>query len=350
MTVEDLINVEPIKVSKDARSASLMILGNVKTGKSTFMNNLYGERILFIGTEYRHNFIAGAKVINITSYPDYLRVMKLVRDPKIKEQYDAVVVDTFTRLQEWVENYTLSKLDIDDLGDLPYGAGHAEFKKEMNRAIELIETCGLVPHFIVHTKTVVKQVQKDEISEENVQDGMTLIKDKKSGKEFYEYNKDIADVKPFVFNSLNRVCDNILFFDVAVDENFKEHRRIWYRDNLFHVAGSSLKYMPEWTDMSVEAYLEAFKKAVEQEDESSVTDAPKEKPRDVEESEFDYDALMSEVAELGKKMQESNKAKELSMLVEEVLGKGRKVRDLEPNQSEILSVLVDKLREKVQGL
>ena len=49
-------------------------------------------------------------------------------------------------------------------------------------------------------------------------------------------------------------------------------------------------------------------------------------------------------------MKASNKAKELSMLVEEVLGKGRKVRDLEPNQSEILSVLVDKLREKVQGL
>lgn len=344
MTVEDLINVEPVKVSKDARSASLMILGSVKVGKSSFMNELYGDRILFIGTEFRHNFIAGAKVINISSYSEYLKIMKLLRDPKIKEQYDAVVVDTFTRLQEWVELYTLSKLDIDDLGDLPYGAGHAEFKKEMNKAVELIETCGLVPHFIVHTKTTTKQIPKNEIKQEDVDDSMKLVKDKKTGKEVYEYNKEIADVKPAVFNALNRVCDNILFFDVALDKDHNEHRRIWYRDSLFHVAGSSLKYMPEWTEMSAKSYLDAFKEAVEQENKEDVTDKPKEKPTD-EDGTYDFDSLMKEAGELGQKLQKEGRTKELSQVVEEVLGKDRKVKELQPDQAEVLSVFVDKLKE-----
>ena len=344
LTVEDLINIEPIKVSSDARSASLLILGESKVGKSTFINDLYGDRVLFICTEYRHNFLAGAKTVNIESYADYLRLMKLIRDPKIQEQYDAVVVDTFTRLQEWTEAYTLSRLGIEDLGDLGYGKGHSEFKKEMNRAVELIETSGLIPHFIVHTKTIVKQIPKDEISEDDVNDNMTLSKDKKTGKQIYEFNKEIADLKPAVFNSLNRVCDNILFFDVVMDKNGKEERRIWYRDSLFHIAGSSLKNMPEYTELSAQAYLDAFAAAVKSEGKENITDKPKEKPDDSS-GQYDYDKLMSEIADLGKQLQLDGKAEERNKVIEEVLGKGNKVKDTKPEQAEVLAVLVDKLKE-----
>ena len=344
LTVEDLINIEPIKVSSDARSASLLILGESKVGKSTFINDLYGDRVLFICTEYRHNFLAGAKTVNIESYADYLRLMKLIRDPKIQEQYDAVVVDTFTRLQEWTEAYTLSRLGIEDLGDLGYGKGHSEFKKEMNRAVELIETSGLIPHFIVHTKTQVKQIPKDEISEDDVNDNMTLSKDKKTGKQVYEFNKEVADLKPSVFNSLNRVCDNILFFDVVLDDKGKEQRRIWYRDSLFHIAGSSLKNMPEYTELSAQAYLDAFAAAVKSEGKENITDKPKEKPDD-NSGQYDYEQLMSEIAELGKQLQADGKADERNKVIEDVLGKGNKVKDTKPEQAEVLAVLVDKLKE-----
>lgn len=344
ITVEDLINVEPVKVSKDARSASLMILGESKVGKSTFINELYGEKVLFIATEFRHNFLAGAKVINIKSYAEYLKIMKLIRDPKIQEQYDAVVVDTFTRLQEWIEAYTLSRLNIEDLGDLGYGKGHSEFKKEMNKAIELIETSGLVPHFIVHTKTVVKQIPKDEISEEDVTDNMTLSKNKKTGKQVYEFNKEIADLKPSVFNSLNRVCDNILFFDIVLNDNGKEERRICYRDSLYHIAGSSLKHIPEHTELSAKAYLEAFKKAVEDEGKENSTDKPKVKPTETD-TKKEFDELMLELNKIGKELQDNGKGKERNAVVEKVLGHGKKAKDLDESQVEVLSVLVNELKE-----
>src|SRR5699024_7512963 len=124
--VEYLLNIELVKVRSDAGFTILMILGESKVGKYTIINDLYWEKVLFIATERRHSFLTGAKVVDISSYAEYLKVMKLIRDPKIQEQYDAVVVDTFTRLQEWVESYTLSRLGIEDLGDLGYGKGHSE--------------------------------------------------------------------------------------------------------------------------------------------------------------------------------------------------------------------------------
>lgn len=344
ITLDDLVNIEPIKVSTDAKSASIMILGAVKSGKSTFIHELYGDKVLFIATERRHNFLAGAKVINISSYAEYLKVMKLIRDPKVQEQYDAVVVDTFTRLQEWAENYTLAKLGVEELGDVPYGGGHAAFNKEMAKAVELIEQSGLVPHFIVHTKTQTKQVPKAEMPEDEITDNMTVTTDKKTKQQVYEFNKEVPDLKNATFNALNRVCDNILFFDVLVDDNGNEERRIYYRDSVSHTAGSSLKFMPEWTSLSAKSYLDAFKEAVEKEGKENTTDKPKQKPTDRENS-YDFDSIMKEIAELGKQLQKDGKANERQKVIEEVLGKGRKVKDLDESQAEIASVLVDKLKE-----
>src|SRR5699024_9691249 len=100
MTVEDLLNIEPVNVSSDARSTSLMILGESKFYKCTFINDLYCVEVLFIATELIHILLKGTKVVDISIYDEYLKVMKLIRHPNIQEQYDAVVVDTFTRLQE----------------------------------------------------------------------------------------------------------------------------------------------------------------------------------------------------------------------------------------------------------
>ena len=171
-----------------------------------------------------------------------------------------------------------------------------------------------------------------------------ILGTKKTKQQVYEFNKEVPDLKNATFNALNRVCDNILFFDVLVDDNGNEERRIYYRDSVSHTAGSSLKFMPEWTSLSAKSYLDAFKEAVEKEGKENTTDQPKQKPTDSENS-YDFDSIMKEIAELGKKLQKDGKADERQKVIEEVLGKGRKVKDLDESQAEIASVLVDKLKE-----
>lgn len=340
ITLDSLLNIEPVKVSTDAKSASLMILGAVKSGKSTLIHEIYGERLLFIATEYRHDFLNGAKVININNWGDFLKVMKFIKDPQVQEQYDAICIDTFTRLEEWCEKYTLANLQIDDLGDLGFGKGHKAYQTEMNRGIEMIEKSGYVPHFIVHTKAVTKKEPIENLDPNEIEGNVTKTLDKKTGIEYYEYVKQEPDLRVKTFNAINRVCDNIIYLDI-VHVNGKEERRIYYRESHERVAGSSLKYMPEYTKLSAKDYLDAFKQASEKE--GNTTTEAKHRPKE-EDSQFDFDALMKEVGELGKKLQSEGRTTELTQTIEEVLGKGRKVKDLDSTQAEVLSVLVDKLK------
>lgn len=40
-----LLEIEPIKVSKDLSSYSMLVYGEPKIGKTTFVHDLYGKRV-----------------------------------------------------------------------------------------------------------------------------------------------------------------------------------------------------------------------------------------------------------------------------------------------------------------
>ena len=345
ITLEDIINLEPNKVPTDAKSYSTFVYGYPKTGKSTFVNDLYGEKVLFLATEHRHQAIAGAHVINVDSWAEFLQVMKLVRKPEIQEKYDAICVDTVGRLESYCEQYTLSKLGLDDLSEGSWGSGFGEYNKQLEKGLSLIEKCGLTPVFISHAKQETKKVLLSEAREEEKgKDGATVSKDKKTGKEYVEYQKTTPDVKNKFFNMINRIADNILFLDLSVDGEGREDRKIFYRDTVDHLAGASYKYMVEHTKLSPEAYKKAVEDAIKAEGKDSTVDKSKEKMSDSS-GQYDYDKLMSEVADLGKQLQNDGKADERNKVIAEVLGSGRKVKDLDESQAEVLAVLVDKLKE-----
>ena len=83
ITLEDIINLQPNKIPNDVKSYSTFIYGFPKAGKTSFVNDMYGEKVLFIATERRHDAIPNAHVVNIDSWAEFLKVMKLLKDPKI---------------------------------------------------------------------------------------------------------------------------------------------------------------------------------------------------------------------------------------------------------------------------
>lgn len=342
ITLEDILNLEPNKVPTDVKSYSTFIYSYPKAGKTTFINDLYGERVIFIATERRHDAIPGAMVINVDSWAEFLQVMKHLRKPEAREKFDAICIDTVGRLEAYAEAYVLSTLGIDDLSDAAWGKGFSTYNKELEHGLSLIEKSGYVPVFITHAKTETKKVLVSEATnkEKNL-DSAQIVKEK-DGKEYVEYQKTVPDIKNKFFNMINRVADNILFLDLTVDSSGVEHRKIFYRDSLEHLAGATFRNMPEYTDLSPKAYQDAVKKAIESEGKENIVDESREQSKGTE---YDYNALMTEVAELGKKLQQDGKADERNKVIENVLGKGRKVKDLDESQSEVLSVLVDELKE-----
>lgn len=341
ITVDDLLNIEGNQVPTDAKSYSTFVYGYPKTGKTTFINDLYGEKVLFLATERRHDAIPNAHVINIDSWAEFLKVMKLLKDPKLHEKYDAIALDTVSRFEAYCEQYVLSDLNIEDLSDLGWGKGFNSYNKELEKGLSLIEKSGYTPIFISHAKSETKKVLVSEATdEEKGVDGATVVKE--DGKQYVEYQKTVPDIKTKFFNMINRIADNILFLDLSVDSKGLEHRKIFYRDNLTHLAGATFRHMPETTDLSADAYSDAVKKAIESEGTDNIVEGKREQSKGVE---YDFDSIMKEIAELGKQLQKDGKANERQKVIEEVLGKGRKVKDLDESQAEIASVLVDKLKE-----
>lgn len=341
ITVDDLLNIEGNQVPTDAKSYSTFVYGFPKTGKTTFINDLYGEKVLFLATERRHDAIPNAHVINIDSWAEFLKVMKLLKDPKLHEKYDAIALDTVSRFEAYCEQYVLSDLQIEDLSDAAWGKGFSAYNKELEKGLSLIEKSGYTPIFISHAKSETKKVLVSEATnEEKEVDGATVVKE--DGKQYVEYQKTVPDIKTKFFNMINRIADNILFLDLSVDSKGLEHRKIFYRDNLTHLAGATFRHMPETTELSANAYSNAVKKAIESEGKDNIVEGKREQSKGVE---YDFDSIMKEIAELGKQLQKDGKADERQKVIEEVLGKGRKVKDLDESQAEIASVLVDKLKE-----
>lgn len=341
ITVDDLLNIEGNQVPTDAKSYSTFVYGFPKTGKTTFINDLYGEKVLFLATERRHDAIPNAHVINIDSWAEFLKVMKLLKDSKLHEKYDAIALDTVSRFEAYCEQYVLSDLQIEDLSDAAWGKGFSAYNKELEKGLSLIEKSGYTPIFISHAKSETKKVLVSEATnEEKEVDGATVVKE--DGKQYVEYQKTVPDIKTKFFNMINRIADNILFLDLSVDSKGLEHRKIFYRDNLTHLAGATFRHMPETTELSANAYSNAVKKAIESEGKDNIVEGKREQSKGVE---YDFDSIMKEIAELGKQLQKDGKADERQKVIEEVLGKGRKVKDLDESQAEIASVLVDKLKE-----
>lgn len=342
ITLEDIIGLEPNKVPTDAKSYSTFIYANPKTGKSTFVNDLYGEKVLFLATERRHDAISGAMVINIDSWAEFLQAMKLLKKPEVQEKFDAICIDTVTRLESYCEKYVLQNLNVDDLSDVAWGGGFSAYNKEIENGLSLIEKSGYTPVFISHAKTETVKVLKSEASKEQESvKGAKLIKEK-DGKEYVEYQKQIPDIKTKFFNMINRIADHVLYLGITVDSNGSETRRIFYRDTPEHFAGASFAHIQDYSELSPEAYQEAVEKALSKEGKSHVEDRKREQSKGPQ---YNFDELMLELNKIGKELQDNGKGKERNAVVEKVLGHGKKAKDLDKSQVEVLSVLVNELKE-----
>lgn len=343
-----IINIEEVEeremtcFSVDNEEKLFLINDYIVTHNTTFVNDLYGERVIFIGTERRHDAVPGAMVVNVDSWGEFLQTMKALQHPEVHEKFDAICIDTTAKLESFCESFVLSSLDVDDLSDLPWGKGFSTYNKELEKGISLIEKSGYIPIFIDHAKKETKKVLVSDANakESDLKDASVVKGD--DGKQYVEYEKTVPSIKHKLFNQINRIVDNILFLDMTVDKNGIESRKIFYRDAPNHLAGSSFRNMPEYTELSAQAYEQAAKDAINNEGKNNIEEKQREQSKGAT---YDYNALMTEVAELGKKLQQDGKAEERNKVIENVLGKGRKVKDLDESQSEVLSVLVDELKE-----
>lgn len=344
----NLMNLEPVKASKNLSSYTSFIYGVPKVGKTTFVHNLYGDKVLFVATEKRHKVLVGAHVQYVSTWVEYLQVLSQLRNKDLRARYDVVAVDTVENLYKMLEEYILSKYNKSEFGQVEWGKDWVDLKNEWANGVQMIEKIGYTPVFISHATQVTTKIPANGILQENVNKTMTLVKDKKTKEEYYEFQKYVPDLKDKVMAPLNKMVDNILFMTVTADEDMKEHRVIHLRETLQWQAGSTFEGIRPVIRLSAEDYRAAVEEAIGLID----SDHLKEEKEEVglQQTKLDFDALMAEARSLGLKFHEANRMDDLTEIVEKVFGAGNKLTDAKKSQVGPLAVAVDLMREELEAV
>ena len=89
----------------------------VVTHNTTFVHDLYGDRVLHIMTEKRYKTLEGAYVQYVSSWAEYLQVMRQIKNKDIKEQFDVISVDTVDNLYGLLEKFVAAKWEEESVGE-----------------------------------------------------------------------------------------------------------------------------------------------------------------------------------------------------------------------------------------
>lgn len=345
----DLMNLEPVKASTDLSSYTMFIYGIPKIGKTTFLHKLYGDRILFIATEKRHKVLVGAKVIYITSWIEYLQVLAQLRNPKIKEQYDVVAIDTVENLYKMLENYILAKYNTTEFGQVEWGKDWVDLKNMWPDNLQMIEKLGYTPVFVSHATQINVKIPASGILQDQVNDTMTLVTDKKSKEQYYQFEKYVPDLKDKVMAPINKMVDNILFMTITTDEHLNEHRVIHLRETLQWQAGSTFTGIAPVIPLDADAYQKAVSDAIDLIDDDQKKD--EKESVGIIEQKLDFDALMKEAKELAFKFHSAvpSRMDEVQRIVDEVFGAGNKLTEAKKEQVQPLFVAIQRMKEIIGG-
>lgn len=88
----DILSLEPNVISRDLRGKYILLAGAPKIGKTTLC--CQSEKALILATEIGTNAQGDVMVQPIQKYSDFKLVLRQLENPKAKEKYSTICIDT----------------------------------------------------------------------------------------------------------------------------------------------------------------------------------------------------------------------------------------------------------------
>lgn len=321
----DIFNVKPHEVSRDLKGYSVLLYGEPKSGKTTTASKF--PKSLIIAFEKGYAAIPGVRAIPVNSWSDFLKIVRQLKDPKAKEAYDTIVIDTADIAWDYCEKYICNVNGVDAINKIPYGGGYSQTSKEFDEKIRSIVQMDFGLVLISHS------TDKNFTSE--------------TGEEF---SKIVPTLPSRARLICGRLCD-IIGYSRGVETEEGNKTLLFMRGTPRFEAGSRFKYTPDYIQFSyknlVEAIGEAIDKQSKEEDGNYFVD---EKLNIHQENlpEFDFDALMKDFQTITSAFVKKDAAKygpRITEIVDRHLGKGKKASEMSRDQGELLDIIVYELKE-----
>lgn len=326
----NLLNLKPNVVSTDLSGYVTMIYGPAKIGKTTFASKM--PKPLFLAFEIGYRAIPGIIAQDITTWGEMKQVLRELKKPEVKAQFSSIIVDTVDIAASLCQKYICNQLGIENIGDGGWSNnGWDKYKKEFEDTFRSLSMLGYAIIFISHDKE--KTVTP------------------KYGKEYQQIGSSLQSSALAIVENM---CDLIGYAHSKVNTETGEAKRVLTlrsNDDSIRCGGRFKRIKPE-IDFSYEALEAALQEAIALEaaeyNNEFVTDEP---IKPVEVQQYDYDALMNEFKQLVEQlMQESqSNAMKITAIVDKYLGKGKKVSDTTPSQAELISLIIDEMKDLINS-
>ena len=334
----NLLNIKPHQVSRDMRGYSIFFYGEPKSGKTTIATKF--PRHLLLAFEKGYNAIPGAMAQPINSWSEFKKVLRQLKDEKVKQQFETIIIDTADIAYDYCEKYICSNIKradggvgVDSVADVPYGKGYGLVGKEFDDSLRSI-------------------VQMDY--------GLVIIShatDKTfTDEQGHDYNQIVPTLDRRARNIVSRMCDIIGYSRTVTDDKGNESTKLFIRGTQRYVAGSRFKYTPDYIDFNynslVEAIGEAIDKQMKEDGKEYFTDTRQNVYIDTS-KELNFDVLYKEVNDIISNIVSNHTDEQIQTywmpriteITDRYLGKGNKIANCSREQVEALSLVLDDLKE-----
>lgn len=326
ITLDDILAIEPSTVSRDLSSYITYIYGSPKVGKTTLAKDMGA---LILSFEDGTRAMTGAYRTLVKNWGDIRAIARYAKEPRFKERYHAIAVDTVDLAASLCEKYICQQNNVDAIGKVPFGGGWSQFKKEFEEVFRGITMEGFAVLFISHDKT-------KEITRPN---GTT-------------YTKTV----PTVSESINNIVMNMSDIIGYAYQDFETDKRwLILRGGNDIAAGTRFPYMESKIEFGYQSLVDALNRAIDKEAEVSGAGSVVDTKNCAIEAEVDYnyDDLMAEFQTMvGELMAQDQTyyAPRVTQIVERTFGKGHKISEATLDQAELVYYVIKEIRETlVQG-
>ena len=324
----DLLGLQPHKVSRDLRGYSVFFYGEPKSGKTTIASKF--PNALLLAFEKGYNALAGIMAQPINSWAEFIKVQRQLKDDKVKEKFSTIIIDTADIAYSYCEKYICANNGVDTIADIGYGKGYALVGNEFDEKLRSIVQMG---YGIVLISHATDKVFKDE-----------------NGT---EYNKIVPTLDKRSNNIVARMADIIGYSRSVTDPEGNDKTLLFMRGTQRFEAGSRFKYTPDYIEFTydnlVSAIADAIDKQAEEDGKELFTDERENNYVDTS-SHLDFDELMNEFNKIieGFSKDEEKMAKyyapRITQIIDNYLGKGKKVNEMSRDQVEQLVLIIDDLK------
>lgn len=323
----DIFNPQISVVADGLEGKTIMIYGGNNLGKTYVASRL--SKPFFIACESGLNAISGVRYNRVNSWADFKKLVRQFTSKstvdKAREMYDTIVIDEVYASSIFCQDFVIATYGE---GALSLGDSQGKvnlykmYEQEYFRVINQLLSCNYTVVFIGHA------VEKDG---------------------YVSPKGDKRCLGPILDN-----CDFVIYLKSnGVDENGHVIHSSGYlaeTDQFF--ARSRFEHCPTYIeDFTAENLIATVKQAIQNEKETGATivSYDEQKAQNMTES-LSYEELMQALAETGQRFINNGYGDLLTEMIEDVLGKGKKVSQCTKKQTDAMNIILDNLMEKAEEL